>query len=109
MKVIIGWVAIILAILSLAPSIVPGAVSVMGLLISLGALIISVFSISVGHKNYFNITLAITFFDVFFVNDALRIWGSLPSLINAKITMYGLFFLVVFACLFFATKLSKSE
>ncbi|VAW84582.1 hypothetical protein MNBD_GAMMA16-529 [hydrothermal vent metagenome] len=51
MKNAIGWLAIVLAVLSLAPSLVPGAMSIMGLLASLGALIISIFSVSHGIKS----------------------------------------------------------
>ena len=108
MKKIIGIVSVILAVLSLLPSIVPGAVSVMGLFISMGALVISIFSISRGDRYYFIITLFIVFFGVFFINDALRIWNSLPIPINAKLAMYAFFAFVVLGSIFFARKLSKN-
>ncbi len=107
MKNAIGWIAILLAILSLAPSFVPGAMSVMGLLASLGALIISIFAVSNGKNNHFNITLIIVVIGVFFINAALRVWEPLPMPINTKITMYGLFSLVVLTSMFFVNKLSK--
>ncbi len=103
----IGWTAILLAVLSFAPSLVPGVASVMGLLISLVALIISIFAVSTGRKIYFNITLVIVIAGMFLVNEALRVWSPLPMPINAKLTMYGLFTLVVLASVIFAHKLSK--
>lgn len=109
MNHVVGWIAIGLAVLSLAPSIVPGAVSMMGLLMSLGALIISIFSVSSKGGKYFNITLIIVFSGVFLVNDALRVWDPLPMPINAKIAMYGVFSLVVVGCVFLARKLSGNE
>lgn len=107
MKNAIGWLAIVLAVLSLAPSLVPGAMSIMGLLASLGALIISVFSVSHGIKKHFNITLIIVVLGVFFINDALRVWESITIPINVKLTMYSLFGLVVLGSIFYANKLSR--
>lgn len=104
MKSVIGWLAIVLATLSLAPSFVPGAMSLMGLLTSLGALIISLLSITNGKKIYFNITLVIVVTGVLFINDALRVWQPIPMPINVKIAMYGIFGSVVLISLFAASK-----
>ncbi len=109
MKSLMGWLAIVLATLSLAPSFVPGAMSLIGLLTSLGALIISLLSITKGKKIYFNITLIIIVTGVLFINDALRVWQPLPMPINAKITMYGIFGLVVLISLFAAKEISEKE
>ena len=105
MNNIIGWAAITLAVLSLAPSIVPGAVSIMGLFISVLALIISIFSVTDKSKKYFNITLMIVFAGVFLVNDALRIWEPLPMPMDSKILIYAVFFLVVIGIVVFVRKL----
>ncbi len=107
MKNLTGWVAILLAVFSLAPSVVPGAMSGMGLLVSLAALVVSVFSVGSGRKNYFIVTLTIVVFGVFFVNDVLRLWASLPVPMNVKFTLYGFFGIVVSLCMFFAKKLSS--
>ena len=106
---VVGWVAIVLAILSLVPSVVPGAISIMGFLVSLGALVISIFSVSSEGKKHFNITLIIVVVGILLVNDALRVWDPLPMPINAKLIMYGIFFLVVVGSMFFAKKLSENE
>ncbi len=109
MKSVIGWVAIFLAIVSLAPSFVPGAVSLIGLSASFGALIMSIFSVSGDKKYHFYITLAIVVLGIFVVNDTLRLWKPLPIPIITKITMYAICSLVVMGCTFFATKLSHYE
>ncbi len=108
MKRAAGRVAVFVAILSLAPSFVPGAVSVMGLLASLGALVISIFSVNGDSKYHFYITLTIVVLGIFFINDALRVWEPLPMPINAKVTMYGISCSVVMVCTYFANKLSHS-
>ena len=105
----IGWLSILLATLSLAPSFVPGAMSVMGLLVSLTALVISIFSVSYNKSNYYKITFIIVIVGVVFINDALRIWQPLPMPFNVKITMYSIFFLVVLVCMIFAKKLSNDK
>ena len=84
MSMVTGWLAIALALFALAPSIVPGAFSVFGLLISLVALIVSVFSVKKKGKKYFTITMAI----------------------NIKLTLYGLFFFVVMGCAFLVARLA---
>ncbi len=79
----------------------------MGFLVSLAALIISVFSVSSSRQSYFIITLIIVSFSVFFINDALRVWASLPMPMNIKLTIYGLFGVVVSVSVFSANKLSN--
>ena len=106
MSMVADWLAIALALFALAPSIVPGALSVFGLLISLVALIVSVFSVKKIGKKYFTITMAIVFVSVFLVNDGLRIWKPLEMPINIKLTLYGLFFFVVMGCVFLVARLA---
>ncbi|MEE9412563.1 MAG: hypothetical protein V3V22_05870, partial [Methylococcales bacterium] len=72
------------------------------------ALIISLLSITNGKKIYFNITLIIVVTGLFFINDALRVWQSIPVPINVKITMYSIFGLVVLISLFAARELSEN-
>lgn len=108
-KNMMGCLSILLAILSLAPSFVPGGMSVIGLFISLTALVISIFSVSYNKSNYYKITLTTVIVGVVFINDALRVWQPLPMPFNAKITMYSLFFLVVLVCMIFAKKLSNDK
>ncbi len=107
-KKALGWLSILLAILSLAPSFVPGAMSIIGLFVSLVALVISIFSVSYSKNNHYKITLIIVIVGIVFINDALRVWQPLPIPFNIKITLYSIFVLVVLACMFFANKLSNN-
>ncbi len=104
MSMVAGWLAIALALFALAPSIVPGAFSVFGLLISLVAIVVSVFSVKETGKKYFIITTTIVFISVFLVNDALRIWKPLEMPIDMKLILYGLFFFVIMICVFFVSR-----
>lgn len=102
MATLMGWTAIILAIFSLAPSFVPGALSVIGLLLSLAALIISVFSVKTCGKVFFTTTLGIVAFGVLLVNDGLRLWDPLDLPNDLKLALYGLAVCVALICLFVA-------
>ena len=106
MSIVAGWLAIALALFALAPSFVPGAFSVFGLLISLVALIVSVFSVKEKGKKYFTITMTIVFFNVFLVNDGLRIWKPLEMPIYIKLSLYGIFYFVVMLCAFLVARLA---
>ena len=106
MSIVVGWLAIALALFGLAPSFVPGAFSVFGLLISLIALIVSVFSVKEKGRKYFTTTMIIVLVSVFLVNDGLRIWKPLEMPIYVKLTLYGIFFLVVMVCAFLVARLT---
>ena len=106
-KKVIGWFAVSLSILSIAPSIVPGAVSLMGFLLSLLALLLSIFSVEQNSKMYFNTTLSIVVFETLIVNDALRLWESLPMPISTKLAIYAVFTLLVYGSSIAAKRLSS--
>ena len=101
-----GWLAIALALFAGVVGIVPGAFSVLGLLILLASLIVSVFSVTQKGRKYFITTTTIAVVSVFLVNDALRIGESSAMPINMKLTLYGLFFIVVMMCTFFVARLA---
>jgi len=107
MKRVVGWLAILMAAFSLAPSVVPGAMSLMGLGLSLLSLVLSVFSIKKGNKKHFDITLIFVVFGVFLLNDALRLWERLAMPLNVKLAAYGVFFIVVVGCKVVAERLSN--
>lgn len=83
----IGRSAVALSILSLLPSVVPGAVSLMGWALSVLALLLAVFSAG-AQAYYFIITLALGLFALLLVNDGLRIWQALPMPLTVKVTLY---------------------
>ena len=109
MSIVAGWLAIALALFGLAPSFVPGAFSVFGLLISLVALIVSVFSVKEKGRKYFTITMIVVLVSVFLVNDGLRIWKPLEMPIYVKLTLYGIFFLVAMVCTFLVARLAPMK
>lgn len=90
-----GWVAVVLALLALAPSFVPGAMSMIGFALSLLALIISLFSLKTAGQRYFRATLVIVVGGVLLVNDGLRVWYPLELPLELKAAMYGLLLLAV--------------
>ena len=102
--------AILLALLLLLLSITPGAGSILVFLVSLGALVLALFSVRKGNKSHFNATLIIVASGVFFVNDSLRIWADpMPMTVNIKPTMYGIFFTVALVCIIAASELSRDK
>ena len=106
---IIGWISIILSVLSLAPSIAPGAMSLIGFLISMVALVMSIISINTGSTFYFKSSIFVVCIGIFVVNDGLRLYGSLPQVIwQYKITAYCIFILVCIFGVFFSKRHSKS-
>ncbi|GAA4094828.1 hypothetical protein [Zhongshania borealis] len=77
---ILGWVSIVVSILILAPSFVPGAISILASYIALLAILASIITIKSGSILYFKITASISAVNIFVVNDGLRIYGSLPEI-----------------------------
>lgn len=80
-----------------------------GLLISLAALIVAVFSVRKTGMRFFKVTMAIVIIGVFFVNDGLRMWNPLEMPINMKLSLYGISFFVVIGCAFCANALARSK
>jgi len=110
MKNAIGWVAILLSIFSLAPSIVPGAMSLIGLLISIFSLVLSVFSVEKEKRKHFMVTLVIVIFGILVANDTLRLLGAIPRVpMSFKLSAYGVSFLSVVVCIFWTNKLFNRE
>ena len=89
---IFGWMSIVVATLVLAPSVVPGAMSMLASYIALLALITSIITIKSGDVFYFKITAIISAIGIFVVNDGLRLYGSLPQIpLLYKLSVYGVF------------------
>jgi len=85
---IIGWFTVILAIFALLPNLMPGAVSLFGLLLSLIVLLLSTLSVKKGNAAFFKVTMVITAIVILFVNDTLRLWGSIETPILIKVFLY---------------------
>ena len=90
---IIGWFTVILAVLALFPSLMPGAVSLFGLLLSLIALLLSTLSVKKGTTVFFKITMVTTAIVILLVNDTLRLWGAIETPILIKVFLYIMIFI----------------
>lgn len=89
-----GWIAILLALFAMVIGIVPGAVSLMGIAVSMSAVLLSLYSIRKNGCQYFGVTAALAWIGTFLSNDSLRIWSSVPMPSAIKFAMYGVVFLV---------------
>ena len=108
-RTLTGWLAISLALFSLVPSIVPGALSIFGLMLALTALLISIVSVKTAGKRYFSVTLAIVVIGVLFVNDGLRLWSPLAMAGELRLTLYGISGLTIIGCIVFLYASSSDE
>ncbi|HEY0845569.1 MAG TPA: hypothetical protein VGE12_09380 [Noviherbaspirillum sp.] len=71
---IAGWIAVLVALLSLVPGFVPGAASVIGFLISLAAVPLSLLSVRSQGNRFFLSVVGIVVIGALLVNGGLRIW-----------------------------------
>ncbi len=89
----LGWLAVLTSLLAWAPSFMPGAMSVIGLLLSAAALLLSVFSVQVKDgrvaNGFYYVTLCNVLIGAFVINDAMRLWQSLELPFNTKLFLYG--------------------
>lgn len=85
----------LLVLFALLPSIVPGAMSIFGLVISLAALILSVGSVRDHSMAYVYATLHLVLVGIFVTNDGLRIGDPLRMPVHLKFSLYGLALVVV--------------
>tara|TARA_R110002153_G_scaffold6556_28_gene30191 strand:- start:6228 stop:6569 length:342 start_codon:yes stop_codon:yes gene_type:complete len=102
---ILGWISIVVSILILAPSFVPGAMSFLASYIALLTILVSITTIKSGCTFYFKTTAIISAVNVFVVNDGLRLYGSLPQISwSYKITVYCVFITICVFTIFYAKK-----
>ena len=89
---ILGWISIVVSLFILAPSFVPGAMSILASYIALLALLTSIVTIKNGNLFYFKTTAIVSAINIFIVNDGLRLYGSLPQIAwFYKISVYSIF------------------
>lgn len=109
MSTFIGVFSVLLALLSVFPSFVPGAFSMLGLSLSLGALLLSLFSVKGAGKSFYYVALGIVIFALLLVNDGLRIWDPLDWPLATKALAYGLSVVVIAASLLVVRVLSAKQ
>ena len=108
-QIIVGWISVILALIALLPSIVPGAMSILGLLLSLTALILSVGSVRKHSMGYEHATLTLVIVGIVFFNDGLRLADPQPMPSQLKFSLYGLALIVVIGCWYVAKTIYASN
>jgi len=104
-----GWTAIAMALFSLVPGIVPGAVSLFGLMISMVALILSAFSVTQDDERYFRTTAIIVIAGVFLVNGTLGLWQPPAMPFAIKLGLYGLVFVVGATCALIVRRRKRAQ
>lgn len=88
-KHLVGGFAV--SFFSFAPTFVPGAMSLIGLIISHLALVLALASVVPNLIIYFRVVLAIVLVGLLLVNDALSIYGAMPEVrLQFKFVTYGL-------------------
>jgi len=98
-KIITGWIATMLAILSILPSLIPGVLSLIGLVTALISLLLSLISVSSSSKLYFQICLSLVIVNILLLNDSFRLVGSLPEIpMIFKVVAYGISSIIVLGC-----------
>lgn len=106
---ILGWLAIGMGLFSLAPSVVPGAMSAIGLLISIFALILASISSKSGTCLYLQIVTAIYALGVLFFNDGSRLFFANPdATLQYKVVVYSILAVCV-AVVFYKAKIKKDK
>lgn len=108
-QIMVGWIAVILALIALLPSIVPGAMSIVGLVFSLAALILSVGSVRNHSMAYVHATLILVIVGIVFLNDGLRLADPQPMPVQFKFSLYGLVLVVVIGCWYVAKNIDASN
>lgn len=77
---ILGWVAVIIGILAIGPSLVPGSISVIGLYISILSLIMAMVSVKSGSYLYLKIVTVVYVLGVLLFNDGSRLFFANPNM-----------------------------
>ncbi|MEI5637910.1 MULTISPECIES: hypothetical protein [unclassified Pseudoalteromonas] len=100
-----GWAAVTLSLVAFYPSMLTGAMSVIGFYVCLFALIIAAFASHMDKPIYFRITIFSALLNVFFLNDGTKLsllfnqtdWIYIGS-------MYGIFLVVLSICGFWVSR-----
>jgi hypothetical protein len=102
---LVGSISIVVSLLVLAPSVVPGSMSILASYIALLALLSSIFTIKSGNVFYFKTTTIISAIGIFIVNDGLRLYGALPQIPwSYRLSTYGVFIIICVVARLYAKK-----
>lgn len=99
-----GRAAVVLAILALVPGIVPGAISVFGLGLSVLAMFLSLFSARANGPRYTWATVGITLAGVLMTNATLLVWDPVQMPFEIRLGGYALLLFTAVACMLIARR-----
>lgn len=102
-----GRVAVALAVLALLPAFVPGAMSLIGLLVSASAVILSLFSVRRCGRKYFVGALIVFVAGVLLINASLRVWASTGTPVELRVGLYALASVIAALCMWIASRLPR--
>ena len=101
---ILGWFSIVITILALAPSFVPGAMSLFAFYLSLVMLVTSIATIKRTGDFYFKTTAIVVCVGMLIINDYIRLFGSFSHATwGEKLGMYA-FYMVIYIIGFLKVK-----
>jgi hypothetical protein len=90
MSTIIGWLSILSGLLAMVVNLAPGGVgSLIGLMCSLLAVFLSLFSVRRQGPKYFGVTLILAAASILLLNHALNVVDPLAMPLGIRIGLYG--------------------
>ncbi|WDE07703.1 hypothetical protein SG34_012875 [Thalassomonas viridans] len=106
---IVGWLAIFIGMFSLAPSVVPGAMSAIGWFISIFALIVASVSVKSGSYFYLKVVTVIYGIGALFFNDGSRLYLANPNATLAYKSAVYLVLITFTAIILYNKKSNKNK
>ncbi len=99
-RIVVGWMAVLLALFAWLPHSLPGAMCIFGFLISLAALVLSIGSVRHQSMAYFQATLILVVVGILGLNSGWRLVASLHDDIppQFKLSLYALAGVVIAGC-----------
>jgi heme O synthase-like polyprenyltransferase len=92
----LGRCFVFLSFLLLAPSIVPGAISVLAVYLSLFILMLCITTIKFHGSKYFKLTLRVTGLGIFLLSDCFRLYGNDSGIgWTEKLFFYAIYCIIV--------------
>ena len=104
-----GIGAVVMAILALVPGIVPGAVSMFGLALSMLAMAVSLFAARKNGPRYTWTTAVISVAGALLANATLLVWYPAPVPLAIRLGGYSLVFSMAAGCIFIARRLDARK
>lgn len=104
-----GRASVVMAILALVPGIVPGAVSMFGLALSMLAMAVSLFAARKNGPGYTWATALISVAGALLVNSTLLVWDPAPVPLAVRLGGYSLVLFMTAGCILVARRLDARK